>query len=247
MESVCLQSGRPGFNPWVWKFPGEGNGNPLQYSCLENPVDGRAWCPWGCKELDTTERLHFLLCELSTVVLGGYLYAGTALCSLCGFNIFVERIFSLDACCLFLQCVQLMCITRTHARQRQWGVPAPLSLCSSGGPHLPLEPRMVVAACTRYSRAPVRSDLLFERVSRERSSCGGPCPWSCILPPACAPSPPQQGILASLVGPGSFHVHSQLPHSSAFRRSLCSQPQSSPWHWPPEAQMMQMSISGWGA
>ena len=23
--------------------PGEGNGNPLQYSCLENPMDGRAW------------------------------------------------------------------------------------------------------------------------------------------------------------------------------------------------------------
>jgi len=23
--------------------PGEGNGNPLQYSCLENPVDGEAW------------------------------------------------------------------------------------------------------------------------------------------------------------------------------------------------------------
>ena len=23
--------------------PGVGNGNPLQYSCLENPVDGRAW------------------------------------------------------------------------------------------------------------------------------------------------------------------------------------------------------------
>jgi len=23
---------------------GEGNGNPLQYFCLENPVDGRAWC-----------------------------------------------------------------------------------------------------------------------------------------------------------------------------------------------------------
>ena len=37
----------------------EGNGNPLQYSCLENPMDGGAWCPWGCKELDTTERLHF--------------------------------------------------------------------------------------------------------------------------------------------------------------------------------------------
>ena len=33
------------------------NGNPLQYSCLENPMDGEAWqaSPWGCKELDTTE------------------------------------------------------------------------------------------------------------------------------------------------------------------------------------------------
>ena len=25
------------------RFPGEGNGNPLQYSCLENPMDGGAW------------------------------------------------------------------------------------------------------------------------------------------------------------------------------------------------------------
>ena len=31
------------FNPWVGKIPGEGNGNPLQYSCLENPMDGEAW------------------------------------------------------------------------------------------------------------------------------------------------------------------------------------------------------------
>ena len=30
---------------------GEGNGNPLQYSCLENPMNGGAWCPWGCKEM----------------------------------------------------------------------------------------------------------------------------------------------------------------------------------------------------
>ena len=41
---------------------GEGNGNPLQYPCLENPLDGEAW--WatvhgGRKESDTTERLHF--------------------------------------------------------------------------------------------------------------------------------------------------------------------------------------------
>ena len=25
------------------RYPGEGNGNPLQYSCLENPTDRRAW------------------------------------------------------------------------------------------------------------------------------------------------------------------------------------------------------------
>ena len=41
--------------------PGEGNGNPLQYSCLENPMDRGAW--WAtvqgvAKESDTTKRLH---------------------------------------------------------------------------------------------------------------------------------------------------------------------------------------------
>ena len=44
--------------------PGEGNGNPLQYSCLENPMDGGAcslcYSPWGRKESDMTERLPFM-------------------------------------------------------------------------------------------------------------------------------------------------------------------------------------------
>ena len=41
---------------------GEGNGTPLQYSCLANPMDGGALIgcsPWGCEESDTTEQLHF--------------------------------------------------------------------------------------------------------------------------------------------------------------------------------------------
>ena len=32
-----------GFNPWVGKIPEGENGNPLQYSCLENPMDRGAW------------------------------------------------------------------------------------------------------------------------------------------------------------------------------------------------------------
>ena len=38
-------------------FPAGGNGNPLQYSCLENPQGQRSlagYSPWGHKELDTT-------------------------------------------------------------------------------------------------------------------------------------------------------------------------------------------------
>ena len=45
--------------------PGEGSGNPLQYSCLENPIDGQrslvGYSPWGRKDLDTTEQLHIHL------------------------------------------------------------------------------------------------------------------------------------------------------------------------------------------
>ena len=40
--------------PGSGKSPGEGNGNPLQYSCLENPIDRGAWgaTPLGHKEFD---------------------------------------------------------------------------------------------------------------------------------------------------------------------------------------------------
>ena len=36
-------AGDSGSIPGLGRSPGEGNGNPLQYSCLENPVDGGAW------------------------------------------------------------------------------------------------------------------------------------------------------------------------------------------------------------
>ena len=41
-ESAC-NAGDPGSIPGLARSPGEGNGNPLQYSCLENPMDGGAW------------------------------------------------------------------------------------------------------------------------------------------------------------------------------------------------------------
>ena len=41
-ESTC-QAGDAGFIPGLGKFPGEGNNNPLQYSCLENPMVRGAW------------------------------------------------------------------------------------------------------------------------------------------------------------------------------------------------------------
>ena len=38
------------------RSPGGGNGNPLQYFCLENSMDRRAWwATWDCKESDMTE------------------------------------------------------------------------------------------------------------------------------------------------------------------------------------------------
>ena len=41
-ESLC-SAGDPDLNPGVRRSPGEGNDNPLQYSCLENSLDRGAW------------------------------------------------------------------------------------------------------------------------------------------------------------------------------------------------------------
>ena len=40
--SAC-HAGDLGSIPGLGRSPGEGNGNTLQYSCLENPMDGGAW------------------------------------------------------------------------------------------------------------------------------------------------------------------------------------------------------------
>ena len=52
--------------------PGEGNGNPLQYSYLENPMhEWRSlvgYSPWGRKESDMTEQVNFHFSRLNGVM-----------------------------------------------------------------------------------------------------------------------------------------------------------------------------------
>ena len=50
--------------PGLGRSPGGRYGNPLQYSCLENPSEERSlegYSPWGRKESDTTEQLMLSL------------------------------------------------------------------------------------------------------------------------------------------------------------------------------------------
>ena len=56
-ESTC-SVGDLGLIPGLGGSPGGGHGNPLQYSCLENPHEQRSlagYSPWGHKESDMTE------------------------------------------------------------------------------------------------------------------------------------------------------------------------------------------------
>ena len=59
-ESSC-SAGDLGLIPGLGRSPGARHDNPLQYSCLENPIRQRSlvdYSPWGCKESDMTERLN---------------------------------------------------------------------------------------------------------------------------------------------------------------------------------------------
>ena len=73
VKASASNAGDRGSIPGSGRSPGEGNSNPLQYSCLENPMDRErslaGYSPWGRKESDTTEQLHFtslqIFCEIS--------------------------------------------------------------------------------------------------------------------------------------------------------------------------------------
>ena len=57
VKNPPANAGDAGSTPGSGRSPGEGNGNPLQYSCLENPTDREAWQAAACgiaEESDTT-------------------------------------------------------------------------------------------------------------------------------------------------------------------------------------------------
>ena len=43
VKASAYNVGDLGLIPGLGRSPGEGNGTPLQYSCLENPMEGGAW------------------------------------------------------------------------------------------------------------------------------------------------------------------------------------------------------------
>ena len=61
-KSAC-SAGDPGLIPGSGRSPGEGNGYSLQYTCLENSMDRRAWqaTVYRVTESDTIEQLTLLL------------------------------------------------------------------------------------------------------------------------------------------------------------------------------------------
>ena len=64
VKASAYNGGDPGSIPGSGKSPGEGNDNPLQYSCLEKFHEWRSlvgYSPWDRKESDTTEQFPWSL------------------------------------------------------------------------------------------------------------------------------------------------------------------------------------------
>ena len=70
MVSICLQCGRPGFNPWVGKVLWRRKWQPTPV-LLPGKFHGQrslvGYSPWGRKELDMTEGLHFDLVAVTVL------------------------------------------------------------------------------------------------------------------------------------------------------------------------------------
>ena len=75
-KQFACNAGDPAVTPGWGRYPGEGNGNPLQYSRLGNPHGQRSlagYSPWGREESDTTGRT----CTSDAVILSCAFLAGS--------------------------------------------------------------------------------------------------------------------------------------------------------------------------
>ena len=62
IQNLSLHPGDKDLIPGLGRSPGEGNGNPLQYSCLENPIDRGAW--WATALRVTNSQTHLKLLSM---------------------------------------------------------------------------------------------------------------------------------------------------------------------------------------
>ena len=72
-KTACLQCRRPGFDPWIRKIPWRRKWQPTPV-LLPGKSHGQrslvGYSPWGCKEQDTTEQIHFT--SLARSIVGAY-------------------------------------------------------------------------------------------------------------------------------------------------------------------------------
>ena len=66
VKSPSANAGDMGSIPGSRRSPGEGNGNPFQSSCLENPMDRRAW--WATVHRVTKSCLSFFICNMRIMI-----------------------------------------------------------------------------------------------------------------------------------------------------------------------------------
>ena len=81
-------AGDLGLIPGLGRSPGEGNGNPLQYSCLENPMDGGAW--WATVHGVTKSRARRSNFTLTFISYFNFLLEDNCCTRLCWFLPFIN-------------------------------------------------------------------------------------------------------------------------------------------------------------
>ena len=141
-ETAC-NAGDPGSISGSGRSPGEGNGNPLQHSCLENSMDREAWWATGHEvtELDTTEGLTHTSVDLQYCYTAKWFKLHISINSF--FNIlfpitFSNRIFLFNWSTVALQCYVSFCSTTTGIKLKEYIYPLPLELPSHPPHPIPL-------------------------------------------------------------------------------------------------------------